>query len=112
MQPLFGAEKIWELEDDYSYLKYLYPDICSQINKQIEEECDRLEYDGSIMFDDYPDKMSLQRLAGRILENCQKEDPNCSPDQKPNIGELVEILLYQEILFRRARYRKRKRLYF
>ncbi len=33
---------------DYDYMKSIYPDT--------EEECDRMEYDGSMMYDEYPDR--------------------------------------------------------
>ncbi len=110
INPVFGTEKLWEIENDVSYLKYLYPDICRQINEWIEEECDRLEYDGSFIFDDYPDKTTLQRLARSIYNKCKDHSPETF-SQQPHITELIEVLLYHEILFRRNRYRNRKRLY-
>lgn len=112
MQPVLGEGKLWELENDYSYLKFLYPDICNKINEFIEDECDRLEYDGSPIFDSYPDKVTLQRLARKILEKCNEKDPGTFPMGDSRIRDLVEILLFHEILFRRNRYRNRKRLYF
>ncbi len=112
LPPLFGTDKLWELEEDVSYLKYLYPDICTKITQQIEETCDRLEYDGSIMFDDYPDKTTLQNMAHSIHKTCMEKFPEIFPDTSPHIQELIEVLLYNEIIFRRRRYRNRKRLYF
>ena len=112
MQPVFGAGKLWEMENDYSYMKYLYPDICSKINQFVNEECDQLEYDGSMLFDSYPDKLSLQRLAHKILIKCNEKDPDAFPMDNTHIRELIEVLLYHEMLFRRNRYRNRKRLYF
>lgn len=111
LSPVFGAEKLWEMENDYSYLKYLYPKICGKIRENTEDECDRLEYEGSPMFDTYPDKISLQQMAHKILMKCREEDPETFPPDDPHIPEIVEIILYQEILFRRNRYRNRKRLY-
>ena len=112
MQPVFGAGKLWEMENDYSYLKYLYPDICNPIQELIDEECDQLEYDGSFIFDTYPDKISLQQLAHKILKKCNDKSPDTFPMDNKHIRELVEILLYHEILYRRNRYRNRKRLYY
>lgn len=112
MQPVFGAGKLWEMENDYSYLKYLYPDICSKITELVEEECDQLEYDGSFIFDAYPDKISLQQMAAGILKKCNEKDPETFPRDNAHIREMIEIVLYNEILFRRNRYRNRKRLYF
>ena len=112
LSPVFGAEKLWEMENDYSYLKYLYPNICSKIRDSVEEECDQLEYEGSLMFDTYPDKISLQALAPKILMKCNQKEPDTFPTDNPHIREMTEIILYNEILFRRNRYRNRKRLYF
>ncbi len=111
MNPLSGVEKMMEMENDISYLKYLYPETCRQISECIEEECDRLEYDGSFIFDDYPDKTSLRNLAHSIAMTCQKNAPDTFQADQPHIQELIEVLLYHEVLFRRNRYRNRKRLY-
>ncbi len=111
MSPVFGAEKLCELENDVSYLKYLYPDMCRQINECIEEECDRLEYEGSFIFDDYPDKTMLRHLADSIVTTCRQKSPETFSKEHTHIHELVEVLLYNEIFFRRNRYRSRKRLY-
>ncbi|MGN1206442.1 MAG: hypothetical protein ACI4SQ_05585 [Eubacterium sp.] len=106
MTPILGAGKLMELEDDIQYMKQLYPGMCKQILRNIEECCDHLEYEGSILFDSYPDKVTLERMAKEILD-ATKEDTASSENMLP----LTTILLYQEILYRRARYRSRKRLY-
>lgn len=112
IQPVLGEEKLWELENDNSYLKYLYPDICRTATEFIEDECDRLEYAGSPIFDDYPDKTLLRQLAMKILKKCNQKAPDTFPLEGEHIRDLIEILLSHEILFRRSRYRKRRRLYF
>lgn len=111
MQPIWGAEKLLEAENDYSYIKYLYPDICKIICEEINEECDKLEYDGSMLFDMYPDKLSFRRLGHTIFEKCHEKEPDTFMEDNSHIREIIEILLCHEILFRRNRYRNRKRLY-
>ena len=56
--PALGSQKLMELEADNSYLKYLYPKITRQISEFVEEECDKMEYEGSLMFDVFPDKIA------------------------------------------------------
>lgn len=107
MSPILGAGKLMEFEDDIQYMKQLYPGMCKKILQNIEERCDRLEYEGSILFDSYPDKVTLERMAKEILAASQDE----SIATTENLLALTTILLYQEILYRRARYRSRKRLY-
>ena len=53
----------------------LYPSLARQIQPLVEEACDRMEYEGSFMFDEYPDKLLLRRLSRRIYE---KLDKKCS----------------------------------
>ena len=53
--------------DDYaSENRYLYPIEVMSIQSQVEEQCDRMEYDGSLMYDEYPDKISVQSMADQI----------------------------------------------
>ena len=82
--------------------------MCKKLLNQIEECCDHLEYEGSILFDSYPDKITLERMAKKILEDSLPADET---DSFETLLPLTVILLYQEILYRRIRYRSRKRLY-
>ena len=50
-------------------MRHLYPNTAKLIQRAVEDECDKLEYDGSVMFDEYPDKTSLDRIIDRIYEN-------------------------------------------
>lgn len=36
---------------DYDYMKSIYPDTAKRVLPYMEEECDRMEYDGSMMYD-------------------------------------------------------------
>ena len=107
MTPILGAGKLMEFEDDIQYMKQLYPGMCKKILQNIEEHCDRLEYEGSVLCDSYPDKVTLERMAKEILSVSQEEGVAPSDD----LLAVTAILLYQEIVYRRTRYRSRKRLY-
>ena len=48
---------------DLEYMKSLYPDLPKRILPYVEEECDRMEYTGSVMFDVYPDNCSYASCA-------------------------------------------------
>lgn len=72
MVPASGRAKLWEMEEDNAYLNYLYPQVTRQIREFTEEACDKLEYEGSLMFDVYPDKTSLRLMAGEILTDFRK----------------------------------------
>ncbi len=111
MQPLNGSMKLWELEEDNAYLKYLYPDVTRKICEFVEEICDQMEYEGSLMFDLYPDKTTLQITASGIAREFEKKYPDDMPKDKKLFRNLIEVVLYHEILYRRSRYRDHKRLY-
>ncbi|PKM49380.1 MAG: hypothetical protein CVV02_16455 [Firmicutes bacterium HGW-Firmicutes-7] len=58
---------------DVQYMKSLYPDMCKRIQVLVDEECDKLEYDDSIMYDEYPDKEAIISIVGRIYVKMEKE---------------------------------------
>lgn len=59
-------EREEEDRKDLDYIKNMYPSKMKRIQDQIEEECDKLEYEGSMMFDEYPDKGILRGICNKI----------------------------------------------
>ncbi len=111
LAPISGSARLWEMEADNSYLKYLYPKIPQQISEFVEEQCDQMEYEGSMMFDNYPDKASLQIMAAGILADFKKKYPDASTGEDSLLRDVIEVILFHEIMYRRNRYRNHKRLY-
>lgn len=109
--PASGRVKLWELETDNMYLKYLYPKITRQISEFVEEECDKMEYEGSLMFDLFPDKVALQIMAAGITEEFKKKYPDAYTEESELLRDMIEVVLFHEIMYRRNRYRNHKRLY-
>ena len=62
---------------DFEYLKSMYPEIAKNVLPYVEEECDRMAYESSMIYDQYPDKLQLRMMCGRICENI-KRIKNCS----------------------------------
>ena len=89
------------LRRDYSYMKSAYPDTAKRLLPFIEEECDRLEYDGSMMFDEYPDKLQLRLMCRRIYDKAQKEEEN----KGGWLMDLIQVMVYHELCQRRCEYR-------
>ena len=52
---------------DYEYMKSVYPGTAKRLIPYIEEECDRLEYMGSVMYDEYPDGCSCCCFAEEFI---------------------------------------------
>lgn len=78
---------------------YLLPKEARNIQEHVEEMCDRMEYDGSPMFDCYPDRVTVEKIVKDICgDNCEN----------PYIPALVQVLLCKEMGSRRERRRAHK----
>lgn len=124
----YGEEK--RDRRDVDYMKSIYPMSAKKILPYVEEECDRMEYEGSMIYDEYPDRLLLYMMAGRIYDRMkegekkeiameiEKEQVETQDlkrkkrDREETIMDLVQILLYQEIVQRRCRQRRNCRHYY
>lgn len=59
---------------DYEYMKSLYPDMAKKLLPYVEEECDRMEHQHSMLYDEYPDKLQLRLMCRRIYEAARKNE--------------------------------------
>lgn len=130
MPSLFGDDK--QEKRDMEYLKSLYPNTVKRVLLYVEMECDKLEYDGSMIFDEYPDQLQLYMVCSRIYDKVKEEEgepedlagqdvealhrrPGGRPPHPPKpdpLRDIVQVLLYQEIMRRRCDHRRCRRNYF
>lgn len=81
--------------------KYLFPVEVNEIQREIEERCDRMECDGSMMYDEYPDKVSVEAMARNI---CNKIDCRYREEISNRwMQALVQMMLCNEMSYRRER---------
>ena len=100
----------WEDEKtrDQRRFRELYPMLARRIQPLVEKACDMLEYEGSFMFDEYPDQLSLLRKSQEIWEQAQKgENFGENDPQWEQVRDLIGVLLLQEMLVRRKKKRRR-----
>lgn len=109
MQNLYMTEL--EYQKDMERMKELYPSEVRRVQELVEEECDKMEYEGSLMFDEYPDRLMLRRICSRICDKLEDNDMEATQSDRRNSGlaNLVEVLLYNEMYNRRCRYRRCRR---
>lgn len=105
MQPELQLVDEKELMEDRDYLLQLYPAKARLIMVLVEDECDKLEYEGSPMFALYPDRETLLGIAGRIYDRV-----GC-PDYDENLKHMIEIMLCDEFYIRRSRYKRRRKFF-
>ncbi len=97
-----SRESSEEMED----LKYLYPKETATVQHMVSEVCDQMEYEGSIMYDRFPDKITVERMADCICS----EKSQCSNDSAKNHGikALIWVMLCHEMKCRREKNSKKR----
>lgn len=113
-----------QMMEDLEYLQQMYPMYAKRYQVKIFDLLNRVDFDGSMIYDQYPDKWQLEQLVNTIMQLIETEEMNREDmeilqepmmsmedwqTRKPWIRELVTVLLYYEILKRR---KKRKSYYF
>lgn len=102
--PLFyRGEK--EQEEEFFLMKSYYPDTARKIQEKVEEECDLQDYEGSRLYDEYPDRFMLYHLGRKIMDEVRSE-AGIEAMSDGLLGDLVEVLLFHEISRRRCRRRR------
>lgn len=87
---------------DLEYLQQMYPSEAKKYQKMIAETLDQIDYEGSMIYDEYPDRWQIYRLTQMIVDKIRKTDEEQAPDADWNrTTEFVQVLLSYEI------YRKR-----
>lgn len=104
---LWNCPERAEDELDMRRLQELYPVMAKRIQPYVSDVCDRLEYPGSMMYDEYPDKLSLYRRAKEVWEEVEKaEDFGDTKIEWEDVEDLIGVLLLQEMLHRRKKNRE------
>ena len=116
---------------DMDYLKNMFPNGMRGLQRVVEEESDRMDYEGSPIYEEYPDPVFLRGMANRIRERVENDDMLAEYSQmlsreefteegiqstqwrnKNNfVDDLVTVLLFNEIFNRRCRHRNCRRFW-
>lgn len=104
---------------DFEYMKSMYPMAVKKILPYVEEECDRMGYEGSMIYDEYPDQLQIRLMCNRIYDKVKKmkpyEDEEMEMQATRNddwLRDLVQIMLFQELFQRRGRHRRNRRRFY
>lgn len=101
---------------DCEYMQSIYPEIAKELLPHIEKECDRLEYDRSLIYDEYPDKLLLRLMCGRVYKSAERawreQGVNVDQDKVMWVKEMTEVLVYHELCRRRTHWRVNRRKWY
>lgn len=93
------------LLQDLEYLQQTYPCEVKRCQKRIAEILDKTDYEGSMIYDEYPDRCSLQALAGSIRKVLENEE------EEPPAESMIQVLLCNEVYKRRHGGRRGKYIF-
>ena len=97
-----------EIYQDYEKMKRMYPKECRFLSAMIDDMCDQLEYEGSPMFDEQPDLVTMYRMAEEAYARMKGREAGPPAADAPFI-QLCMILICNEFHMRRCRYRQRRK---
>ncbi len=104
---------------DFEYMKSMYPMAVKRILPYVEEECDRMSYEGSMIYDEYPDQLQIRLMCNRIYDRVKKIKPYDDEEMEMQVSrndnwlrDLVQIMLFQELFQRRSRHRRNRRKFY
>lgn len=115
-------------EKDWKKMQSYYSRRAMRIQEKVNRECDRMEYDGSMMFDEYPDKFMMEHLCRKIEKEMQEEMKqeemrgeeafagqremrSMSRNQDTGLQDLIGVILFNEMYRRRCRRRQRRKFW-
>lgn len=82
---------------DRDYFRQMYPQVVKRYLRVIAEVLDRIDRKDSYIYDEYPDKIRLERLTEIVLELIPLEKNMMRETQR----NLVQLLIWEEIIQRR-----------
>lgn len=92
---------------DLEYLQQTYPGEVKNYQRRIAEMLDKLDYEGSMIYDEYPDRYGIMRLTRAMLDVLKREEDKMQPDTPAApekwewMEEMIQVLLCNEIYKRR-----------
>lgn len=88
------TETMWKIENqkarerDLHRMQAMYPETARILLPHVEEVCDELEYEGSMMYDERPDYETVLRIRDKILEKVKDE---FEPMETPQRDEMLTM---------------------
>lgn len=101
-----------EMVRDMEYLQSQHSMEIRQLRKHIVDTINIMDYEGSMIYDEYPDRFSMERQSKMISQNLKKtyeDDESCAFHKMlfwDGFEDIVRLLVYDEILKRRHRRKK------
>lgn len=91
---------------DLEYFRQMYPAEVRRYQTRVAEILDKMDYEGSVIYDEYPDRYTLERMAENITNIIRREErQHPGQEDSDSDGEpkqaLIFVLLVNEVYKRR-----------
>lgn len=107
-------EKESDILKDLEYLQQTYPGEVKRYQRRVAEILDKIDYEGSMIYDEYPDRYTIERMAKTVVAVLKREEEqhtnaerNPEADTESNLEKwkwlenMVQVLICNEIYKRR-----------
>jgi len=92
-QPMMLPED--RILEDMEYLQQMYPTYAKNYQSVISSVVDKMDYEGSFIYDQYPDKLSIQRMVSSVMivikANEDKENGDGEARQGQEMGTQTQM---------------------
>ena len=82
-----------EIMRDLEYFQQLYPSGARLLQREIRNVIDIMDYEGSLIYDEYPDQFAMRRLTKDILGKIKLQ----LEGKMENAAEIEQMLRYENI---------------
>lgn len=93
---------------DFDYMKSMYPQLAKKVLPLVEDECDRMCYEGSMIYDEYPDQLQIRLMCRRVYDKVK----DMEDVEETNLKEMIQLMLFHEIFRCRCEHRKKRRKFY
>ncbi len=97
-----------DMVKDLEYLQQMYPIGSKRLLAEVNKALSILDHEGSMIYDQYPDRFMLYKMGKDILESLRKNPVKEKEDEQlakllawDGIDELILVILFFEVLKRR-----------
>lgn len=94
MAPQSAGQPVMLPEDrileDMEYLQQMYPTYAKNYQSVISSVVDKTDYEGSFIYDQYPDKLSIQRMVSSVMTVIKANEDKRNEDSKAQQRQEME----------------------
>lgn len=89
---------------DLEYFQQMYPVEAKGYQKKVRDILDKMDYEGSMIYDQFPDRFSMYQLAKTVTDIIRKEEEQqdgANPEKWVWVGNMIQIILVYEVYKKR-----------